>query len=141
LCGILAETVETPKGRAVVVGVGINLTNKSFPYELISVATSVEAATGKSPDRDVVLEALVNCLAENYQLLQEPAGPEEIVAAWCASSSYAQGKRIRVADGDESLVGTTRGLECDGALRLEMDDGEIKIVRAGDVTIVRPISV
>lgn len=141
LCGILAETIETSMGRAVVVGVGINLTNKSFPDELISIATSVEAATGKSPEREAVLETFVNCFAGNYQLLQKPAGPDGIVAAWCARSSYAQGKRIRVADGDESLVGITRGLERDGALRVETDGGEIRIVRAGDVTVVRPISV
>jgi hypothetical protein len=34
-------------------------------------------------------------------------------------------------------VGTTRGLERDGALRIETATG-IRIVRAGDVTSVRP---
>ena len=34
LCGILAETVETRLGRAVVAGVGINLTKHSFPEDL-----------------------------------------------------------------------------------------------------------
>ncbi len=35
LCGILAETVETPRGRAVVLGIGINLTKDSFPPETL----------------------------------------------------------------------------------------------------------
>src|ERR1043165_3583367 len=40
ICGILAEAIETPTGRAVVVGIGINLTNDAFPDELINLATS-----------------------------------------------------------------------------------------------------
>jgi BirA family biotin operon repressor/biotin-[acetyl-CoA-carboxylase] ligase len=138
LCGILAETVETPKGRAVVVGIGINLTCASFPHDLDRVATSVESATGKSPDPEVVLGALVHALRKRYQLLQEDGGPEMIAGEWCARSSYCQGKRVRVIEGDGSLVGTTRGLECDGALRVQTEQGEIRAVRAGDVTVVRP---
>ena len=33
--------------------------------------------------------------------------------------------------------GTTRGLESDGALRVETAGGKMKVVRAGDVTAVR----
>lgn len=33
LCGILAETIDTPLGRVVVVGIGINLTKHSFPED------------------------------------------------------------------------------------------------------------
>src|SRR5947209_14712523 len=35
LCGILAETFETPRGRAVVLGVGVNLANSAFPPEVL----------------------------------------------------------------------------------------------------------
>lgn len=141
LCGILAETVETPLGRAVIVGVGINLTDRSFPAELESVATSVEACTGRRPDLDDVLAALVRLLGKHYEALHESNGPDAIVREWCARSSYAQAKRVRVGEAGESFVGTTRGLERDGALRVETDHGEIKgeirIVRAGDVTSLR----
>jgi BirA family biotin operon repressor/biotin-[acetyl-CoA-carboxylase] ligase len=137
LCGILAETVDTPIGRAIVLGIGINLKNNSFSVQLDRVATSVEAAAGSYGDPQVVLEALVGSLAGYYLMLQQPRGPEEIVREWTTRSSYANGKRIRVANGDEILEGTTRGLESDGGLRIETDTGEIKIVRAGDVTNLR----
>jgi len=137
LCGILAETVETSLGRAVVVGIGINLTNHSFQAELNKVSTSVEAITEQTPDLEVVLEALVRSLAMYYQILQQPYGPEAIAREWCKRSSYSEGKRIRVSYGNESFLGTTCGLERDGALRVETSEGEIKTVRAGDVTAVR----
>jgi BirA family transcriptional regulator, biotin operon repressor / biotin---[acetyl-CoA-carboxylase] ligase len=137
LCGILAETVETPLGRAVVVGIGINLTKNSFPSEFASIATSVEVAAGQKPALEVVLAALVGSLSSYYQTLQHPGGPEAITREWCKRSSYSEGKRIKVSYGNESFQGTTRGLECDGALRVETSQGQIKAVRAGDVTTVR----
>lgn len=138
LCGILAETVETPQGRSVVVGIGINLTQSAFSPELETIATSVEAATSAKPELASVLEALVRALATHYEVLNEAAGPAKIIRGWCARSSYCEGKLIRVTDNGETMVGTTRGLECDGALRVETDNGEIKVMRAGDVTSVRP---
>ena len=45
VCGILAETVETNAGRAVMVGIGINLKQCVLPEELLSVATSVDPAS------------------------------------------------------------------------------------------------
>ena len=137
LCGILAETVETSRGRAVVVGIGINLTKHSFPAEFAGIATSVEVAAGQNPELEVVLAALVSFLVSYYQTLKQPGGPEKILREWAARSTYCEGKRIRVVESNATLVGTTRGLESDGALRVETDDGKMRIVRAGDVWVVR----
>jgi BirA family biotin operon repressor/biotin-[acetyl-CoA-carboxylase] ligase len=139
LCGILAETCETARGRACVVGVGINLSDAAFPPEIAARATSVEAESGAKPDREALLAALTRHLARRYESLQEPGGEAETLRAWAAGSTYAAGKRVRVALGDKSIEGTTRGLEADGALRVEIGSGEIEIVRAGDVTAVRTI--
>jgi len=122
----------------VVVGIGINLTQNAFPPELETIATSVEAATSVRPQLATVLEALVRELVTNYHVLNADDGTAEIIKRWCARSSYCEGKLIRVTDGDDSLVGTTRGLERDGALRVETEEGEIKVLRAGDVSSVRP---
>lgn len=137
LCGILAETVESPGGRAVVVGIGINLTNHAFPGELDKVATSIKAVTGQPPDVEAVLKTLLSSLGGCYQLLQDPAGPEQIIREWTARSTYASGKRLRVTNAGEIIEGISRGLERDGGMRVETDEGEVKIVRAGDVSGVR----
>jgi BirA family biotin operon repressor/biotin-[acetyl-CoA-carboxylase] ligase len=138
LCGILTETVETSRGRAVVVGIGINLTSNFLPSELDQVATSIEAAMGEMPDVEALLDALVHAFAGHYQALQQPAGPDAIITRWSNHSSYGEGKMIQVTDSNETFAGTTRGLERDGALRVETNAGEIRIVRAGDVSSVRP---
>ena len=74
-----------------------------------------------------------------YEMLQSARGGEEILREWLARSSYGSGKRVRVVNGQEVLEGTTRGLESDGALRVETDEGKIRIVRAGDVTELRTL--
>jgi BirA family biotin operon repressor/biotin-[acetyl-CoA-carboxylase] ligase len=89
LCGILAETVETSLGRAVIVGVGINLTSQAFPPELQGVAASVEAETRRRPDREAMFEALSRLLITRYKVLQRTGGPQAIVGEWSAFNSRA----------------------------------------------------
>ena len=137
LCGILAETVETSLGRAVVVGIGINLTEHSYPEEFAHMATSLDVAAGRSCDLETLLDALVVALGKRYEDLKQDEGPEKIIREWCARSSYGEGKLVRIVESNDTLVGTTRGLESDGALRVETLSG-IRVVRAGDVTSVRP---
>jgi BirA family transcriptional regulator, biotin operon repressor / biotin---[acetyl-CoA-carboxylase] ligase len=135
ICGILAEAIETPVGRAVILGIGINLTQNAFPPELENVATSVAEATGRAGDREQILAALLDTLSRWHSQLNDPG---KIVDAWSNRSSYAIGKLVQVSNGDDVWQGTTCGVEPDGALRLRTSSGEIKLVRAGDVYSVRP---
>ena len=134
ICGILAEAIDTPAGRAVILGIGINLTENAFPPELANVATSVSEATGSAPEREQILAALLTALSHWYSLLDNPS---LIIDAWSNRSSYALGKLVQVSNGDDVWQGTTAGVEPDGALRLRTSSGDIKLVRAGDVYRIR----
>ena len=137
ICGILAETVDTDAGPAAIVGIGINLKADSLPATVGDLATSVEAITGAAPDSTRVLNELLKAIGERYELLQSPMGGEHTIREWCANSSYAIGRQVRVALERDTFEGTTRGLESDGALRVETAGGKIRLVRAGDVTALR----
>jgi BirA family biotin operon repressor/biotin-[acetyl-CoA-carboxylase] ligase len=141
LCGILAETVETTEGRALVLGIGINLTSSALSPEVDEIATSVQLETGEIPDLEIILRHLMIEIERRYEMLQSVGGGEGILREWLARSSYGSGKRVRVVNGEEVIEGTTRGLEVDGALRVETDEGKIRIVRAGDVTELRKLDV
>ena len=136
LCGILAETVETGEGMAAIVGIGINLKEANFFAELKPIATSVEAATGFVPNGDLILDSLIKTIGERYDLLQSDDGAEHTIREWCANSSYSFDRKVRVTLNNEVFEGTTRGLESDGALRVETG-GRIRVVRAGDVNALR----
>ena len=135
ICGILAEVTESQHGRAVILGIGINLRREAFPEELVDVATSVSDATGRRVDGEQILDALVQSLKRWYLLLHEPDGPKRILATWESRSSFAEGKRVKVVNGEETIVGVTRGLELDGALRVESESGLVTSIRAGDVSL------
>jgi BirA family biotin operon repressor/biotin-[acetyl-CoA-carboxylase] ligase len=140
LCGILAETFETRAGRACVLGIGINLSADAFPHELADRATSVESETGRRPDIETLLRALTRALERWYAALGGDDGARRVISSWESSSSYAHGARVRVQLAAETFDGVTRGLEPDGALRVETDDRAVRLVRAGDVTALRTIT-
>ena len=135
LCGILAETFDVGSEGAIILGIGVNLTSSSFPADLRETATSVESLIGDIPDPESVLQSILAAFQNRYSALLKEGGREQVISDWSQRSSFAFRKRIRVKNGDEMLEGITRGLERDGALRVETDAGEIKIVRAGDVTV------
>ncbi len=139
LCGILAETAETQAGRAVILGIGVNLDDRAFPPELKETATSVASLAGDATDAETLLQSLLGALSSRYSALRAAGGAQETVGEWSRHSSYALDRRVRVALAGETFDGRTRGLEPDGALRVETEQGEIRIVRAGDVTSVRVI--
>lgn len=135
ICGILSESVETPHGRAAIVGIGINLTSEAYPPDLRNVATSVAEETTRPPERSSLLQSLQNALGRWYSMLQTNSNYDEVLQAWISRSPYAHGKIVEVMSGEESFRGVTCGLEQDGALRVETEAREIRIVRAGDVKI------
>ncbi|MEP6901621.1 MAG: biotin--[acetyl-CoA-carboxylase] ligase [Actinomycetota bacterium] len=139
ICGILAETCETPPGLAVVVGIGINLKSSNFPPEIAETATSIEAETNQIPSLEILLQKLTFFLSEFAAILDGASGAEKIRGEWTRRSSYAFGKNVRVVVENETIHGTTYGIEENGALRLRLDSGEIRIVHAGDVEKLRTI--
>lgn len=139
ICGILAETVDMPQGLAIVVGIGINLKSTNFPIEIAETATAIESETGSPPDAEILLQKLTFFLAQFYAILQGAGGAEKIREEWTRRSSYADGKRVRVALENETIFGTTRGIEENGALRVALDTGEIRTIHAGDVEQLRNI--
>ncbi len=139
ICGILAETAETSKGLAVVVGIGINLRSSSLPEELREIATSIEDETTENPDSEELLQAVTNSISSFYTVLQNETGAQKIRNEWTKRSSYALGKTVLVAMENETFTGTTRGIEESGALRVELETGEIRAVYAGDIQNLRAV--
>lgn len=137
VCGILAEMTETTKGTAVIVGIGINLKTSNFPAEIAASATSLETETGNEIKKDELLHSLTRFLDFFYGILQSENGAKIIVEEWTRRSSYAFGKEVKVKLENESVFGTTDGLEKNGALRVKTDLGEIRIIQAGDVENLR----
>lgn len=139
--GILAETTETDKGLAVIVGIGINIRSSNYSPEIADIATSIENESDNTFIDDSFHETLAASLIRNitvqYQVLSRPAGHAAIKDEWSKRSTYFMGKSVNVMTGDETLTGITEGIEDNGSLRLRLIDGNIRIIHSGEVSRVR----
>ena len=124
-CGILTQL----HGMAIVAGIGINVNHEAFPAEIGHLATSLFMASGRPQSR----EALLGHLAESVNsfagiLIQE--GKPTLLRLFENASSYVRGRRVTV---DDSMTGTTAGLDSNGFLILEKDGGGETLVLTGGV--------
>lgn len=124
LGGVLTELVLDDIGRRIpVVGVGINLNQKSFPPEISEIATSVALYNGGNQDARKVAEAIVARLA----LMPEPDHWSDLAPVWNLFD-HTPGKKYRTADGHEAIG---LGIGPEGQLVCSID-GETTSILAAD---------
>ncbi|WP_340151583.1 biotin--[acetyl-CoA-carboxylase] ligase [uncultured Sneathiella sp.] len=136
--GILLESKVKPNGMMdyVIVGTGINIA--SYPQS----TDGLPAISLKEAGAKVTVESLLS--AYSYAFLELYATWKQydfapIRELWL-SHATGVGERITVKLSDETLEGTFAGLEDNGALALILDTGERKLISAGEVFIVPPVS-
>lgn len=136
LGGLLVERVDTPRGAAAIVGIGLNVS--TTPEELpVPTATSLHVA-GHEVDRT---ELLVSVLAELDREYGNWVGSRHHDAMLRAAygrrcATIGQLVRVDLPDGS-SLTGTAVDIDHDGRLEVRTG-GETTLVGAGDVVHVRP---
>lgn len=137
LGGILTEMHAEPSAvKFVIVGIGINVNQETFPGELAGIATSLRIACGRRQSRMEILSRLLREFESDYhRFLQD--GPASVIQRFGAISSFASGKNVRVTSGGASFGGTTEGLSPEGLLMVRRENGQIVTVIAGDVTEAR----
>jgi BirA family transcriptional regulator, biotin operon repressor / biotin---[acetyl-CoA-carboxylase] ligase len=134
LAGILTEASSTSERiDFVILGIGINL---NFPKELMPQAirqhaTSLLIATQNNIRREVFLRRLIQDLDRCYGILEE-TGFGAIMPRWEARFGLRD-RRVRVDRIDGAIFGRARGIDRDGALIVETDNGKFQRVIAGDV--------
>ena len=134
VCGILTEmNAEVTRVRYVVVGIGINVNQASFPAEL--GATSLRLVTGSEWSRVELAGALLKSLDREYRQLldeDESGARESILRRFAENSSWVQGKAVRVEESGSAFEGTTEGLDARGFLRVRTASG-VQTVLSGTV--------
>jgi BirA family biotin operon repressor/biotin-[acetyl-CoA-carboxylase] ligase len=132
LCGILAEmNAEATRVRFIVVGVGINVNQASFPKELR--ATSLRLVTGSEWSRVELAAALLKSLDREYrQLVDDPEARESILRRFAENSSWVYGKKVRIEENGSAFEGITEGLDSRGFLQVRTAHG-MQTVLSGTV--------
>jgi BirA family transcriptional regulator, biotin operon repressor / biotin---[acetyl-CoA-carboxylase] ligase len=128
LAGILLERA----GDAVIIGIGINLAH--YPYNLDRAVTSL-LANGADVHPQTCCEA-VSTVFTRWVARWRSEGIAPVRAAWL-KAAHPIGTALAVHLGDGARVdGLFDGLSEDGALRLRLADGAVRVIHAGDVFLI-----
>ncbi len=135
-CGILTEmNAEVTRVRYIVVGIGINVNQQSFPPDLNATATSLRIVTGTEWSRLELCAALLKSLDREYRALtQNPNAHQNILQRFEANSSYVRGRRVRIEE-NGGFEGVTEGLDPRGFLQVRTKDG-LQTVLSGTVRAI-----
>ncbi|WP_306368795.1 biotin--[acetyl-CoA-carboxylase] ligase [Nocardiopsis sp. CC223A] len=139
LAGILAEVDFSSGEAAVVVGIGLNVSQT--PDELpVDSAASLRGEGAADVDRGVLLASLLGEFEELYTMWTAAGGDAERsgLAAVYRDVCTTLGRRVRVhLPDDRTLEGVVTGIDAEGRLVVDGPEGE-RALSVGDVVYVRP---
>ena len=133
VAGILTEmNSEATRVGYIVIGIGINVNQTTFPSELQRSATSLRLATGREWSRVELCAALLKSLNREYRnLLEKPGAHDAIVRRFQEQSSMVCGCHVKVEE-DGGFDGITEGLDQRGFLQVRTTHG-VRSVLSGTV--------
>ncbi|MCW0219555.1 MAG: biotin--[acetyl-CoA-carboxylase] ligase [Prosthecobacter sp.] len=132
--GLLAEVVATPKGMALILGIGLNVNSREFPPELADTATSLIQAlpsgvTIRALDRQQIALRVLKDLAQQIQHLE--SGFTDAIAA-VRQRSWLIGKQIRATVDGQEIYGRAVDINQEGHLILSLADGSLRTLNSAD---------
>ena len=128
VCGILAERVCDPltnEIKAVIIGVGINLSTKDFPEDLKASASSLFV-------NESLKETLAKRIAEN---LVNSKGKGKILMEKYRELSLILGKEICYIKNNQKFFGVAQSIDDNGYLKVEKSDGNTDILSSGEISV------
>ena len=129
--GILVESQsEGPAVAYAVVGIGVNVHQRSFPADLATPATSLDLESGQRISRQTLLVALLKSLDREASALADPKTAASILARVELASTWIRGRTVLV-HGPQYCQGVTAGLDENGFLRVETASGLVTVQTGG----------
>ena len=133
--GLLTEmSAEQDRIRHIVLGIGVdvNMELDELPPEVRSHTTTLAEEAGAKIDRTRLLQQVLRDLEHWYRKFL--TNDADVLEEWKRLNTTI-GNRVTVSGAGETLEGLAQGVDSDGRLIVRLDDGTIRTVAAGDVTI------
>lgn len=135
LGGILTEmSVSNGLVEYAVIGIGINCLQKEkdFPSEISAIATSVCLAAQKTVLPEVLAAAMVEKL---WKLSDTVFSHKAQIMDRYRENCITLGKEIQVIRPDTVLPGKAVGMDDDGGLLVQYENGSVQTVSSGEVSV------
>lgn len=133
LGGILTEgalSEDMRMAKYVIIGIGLNVLETDFPEEIRSIATSLESATGKKYDRNLLATEIIKELIGSNGRFSS----REIVEEY-RRRSFIVGRDITVHRLSCSYDARVLSIEDDMSLRIRLADGREEKLVTGEVSV------
>jgi BirA family biotin operon repressor/biotin-[acetyl-CoA-carboxylase] ligase len=129
--GILVEAQSESSAIAfAVVGIGINVHQRSFDPGLATPATSLDLHSGRRIARQPLLLALLKSLQREVLAMLDAEARRVIPRRVESASSWLHGRRVEV-HGPQECIGVTEGLDERGFLLVRSADGLVQVQTGG----------
>jgi biotin---[acetyl-CoA-carboxylase] ligase / type III pantothenate kinase len=129
LGGILTEARTQGERTYVAIGVGVDVFDVPGSWNGLPGATTIERAAGGKPSSSRLLQAIIEAVDDFFAMPRW----DRIRQRWLSLSIHRQDDILRVRNGETEVAGKYRGIDERGFLKLETEDGEIRVL-AGEVT-------
>jgi BirA family biotin operon repressor/biotin-[acetyl-CoA-carboxylase] ligase len=129
--GILTESkIEDDRVAFAVVGVGINVHQRTFAPGLSTPATSLDLDAGRRISRQPLLVSLLKSLERETIALLNPTESQAIPMRMTQASTWVRGRQVEV-HGPQACSGVTAGLDEHGFLLVRTTDGLVTVKTGG----------
>jgi BirA family biotin operon repressor/biotin-[acetyl-CoA-carboxylase] ligase len=129
--GILVESgTEAAEVAFAVVGIGINVHQRSFASGLSTPATSLDLEAGRHIGRQTLIAILLKSLEREALALLDPAEGRSILTRMMQASTWVRGRQVEV-HGPQACSGVTAGLDEHGFLLIRTVDGLVTVQTGG----------
>ena len=138
--GILAESVRTPDGPGVVLGIGLNVSLRADELP-VPTAGSLALAGATGTDRDPLLRAVLRAVEDWYGRWSAADGDpvSSVLLEAYAAGCVTLGRTVRAElPGGDALTGEAVAVDGDGRLVIATAEGVQRPVAAGDIVHLRP---
>jgi len=134
ITGILTELqADSDRIRSIIMGIGMNVNQQSFPAELENIATSLAIEKGAPIARAKLVQAILKNMEMHYKDYVEN-GFGSIKEKW-ESFAVSIGRQIIARTVNGSVRGKALGITEDGVLKLEDEEGVIHSIYSADIEI------
>ena len=136
LCGILTEMrMEDREISAITIGIGLNVNQTEFASEIAENATSYSLALGRKINRAALTAWTWNHFEENYNLFAQTQDFSKLHDAY-EEGLVNKGRTVHVLDPRAPFTGTAVGINLQGELLVQPDDGSpVRTIASGEVSV------
>ena len=134
ICGILTEMSVYSEGISyVIVGIGVNVNQETFPKEIAHMAGSLKTELNREIESQKIRNSLLERLEKYYNRFEQEGNLGFLLEDY-NSRLINIGQQVQILSGEERMVCISQGIDKEGAL-LVRDGEQIRRIISGEVSV------